>query len=104
MLKYFLICHLEYGICDQIDVKITALVSQHMVNKLPRNTTCIEQAKRDQPILMYTIQYFTQDDFIYLSMKIITKYVRARLFTSVMKNGLGIIYLISMALEIIYIF
>ena len=65
MLKRFLIYHLEYQIRSQIEAKIIALVSQHMVNQPPRNTKCI-----NQKCIKCTLQYFTPDYFTCLSMKI----------------------------------
>lgn len=56
-------------------------------DNVTRDTKCTNQKKRPTHL---KIQYFTRDDFIYLSRKIINKYVRAR-FWPVLKNGLGII-------------
>lgn len=65
MLKCLLIYHLECGICTQIKAKRIALASKHMLNKVTRNTTCVEQKKRTTHFKVYYIEYFTQDYFTY---------------------------------------
>lgn len=49
MLKCLLIYHLEYWARSQIEAKIIALVSQHMVDKPPRNTNTNGMNQKEGP-------------------------------------------------------